>query len=127
MLGYPRFGIQGGGRGAAIPARPESWLAEETGDATRRGTRPRTRAHGLTDSSAGPAAWIAERFRRGRTATATSQSVFTKDRMPEGIAPYRFTGAIGSSFWPYDARVRAEKTFTDLRRWPRRCARSIAR
>ena len=33
------------------------------------------------------------------------ESVFTKDQLLANIALYWFTGAIGSSFWPYYARL----------------------
>ena len=34
------------------------------------------------------------------------ESVFTKDELLANIGLYWFTGAIGSSFWPYYARMR---------------------
>jgi microsomal epoxide hydrolase len=33
------------------------------------------------------------------------ESVFTKDELLANISLYWFTGAIGSSFWPYYARL----------------------
>src|SRR5258708_3998412 len=39
------------------------WLKEETGYQWIQGTKPQTLAYGLTDSPAGLAAWIAEKFR----------------------------------------------------------------
>ncbi|HYL22915.1 MAG TPA: epoxide hydrolase, partial [Burkholderiales bacterium] len=39
------------------------WLKEETGYQAIQGTKPQTLAYGLTDSPAGLAAWIAEKFR----------------------------------------------------------------
>jgi len=39
------------------------WLREETGYQWIQGTRPQTLAYGLTDSPAGLAAWIVEKFR----------------------------------------------------------------
>jgi microsomal epoxide hydrolase len=119
-----------------------SWLKEETGYQWIQGTRPQTLAYGLTDSPAGLAAWIAEKFR------TWSDGGIRRDDMLANIALYWFTGAIGSSFWPYHARMHrpwpipegrtvdvptgyaefpkeilrpprslAERTYTDIRRW----------
>ena len=179
VLGYRRFGAQGGDWGSFItsriaatrperltgihlnmlalrrdakipPATPEEaaylaqladWLKEETGYQWIQGTRPQTLAYGLTDSPAGLAAWIAEKFR------AWSDGGISRDDMLANISLYWFTGAIGSSFWPYYARLHrpwpipeaairvptgyvefpreilrpprslAQKTYADIRRW----------
>ncbi|CAN5664678.1 epoxide hydrolase [soil metagenome] len=81
------------------------WLAEETGYAAQQGTRPQTLAFGLTDSPAGLAAWIIEKFRAWSDCGGDVESVFSKDEMLADISLYWFTGAIGSSFWPYYART----------------------
>src|SRR4051794_9012394 len=94
VLGYPKFGLQGGDWGAFIASRiaatrPElvsglhlnylpvrrdkaddadwqaqlsDWVKERSGYSIIQGTRPQTLAYGLTDSPAGLAAWIAEKF-----------------------------------------------------------------
>ena len=80
------------------------WLHEETGYSTQQGTRPQTLAFGLTDSPAGLAAWISEKMRAWSDCNGDVESVFTKDQMLANISLYWFTGAIGSSFWPYYAR-----------------------
>jgi len=144
VLGYPRFGAQGGDWGAFVTARlgyahakslagihlnmmpiprdpamvaaptPEErryldalalWLKEETGYQWIQGTRPQSLAYGLTDSPAGLAAWIVEKFRAWSDCGGDVESVFTKDEMLANISLYWFTGAIGSSFWPYYARM----------------------
>jgi len=115
------------------------WLREETGYQAIQGTKPQTLAYGLTDSPAGLAAWIAEKFR------TWSDGGISRDDMLANISLYWFTGAIGSSFWPYHARLHrpwpfetvsvptgyaefpkeilrpprslAEKAYTDIRRW----------
>ena len=76
----------------------EHWLKEETGYQAIQGTKPQTLAYGLTDSPAGLAAWIAEKFR------TWSDGGIRRDDMLANISLYWFTGAIGSSFWPYHAR-----------------------
>jgi microsomal epoxide hydrolase len=81
------------------------WLKEETGYQWIQGTRPQTLAFGLTDSPAGLAAWIVEKFRAWSDCADDVESVFTKDEMLADISLYWFTGAIGSSFWPYYARM----------------------
>jgi pimeloyl-ACP methyl ester carboxylesterase len=118
------------------------WLKEETGYQWIQGTKPQTLAYGLTDSPAGLAAWIAEKFRKW------SDSEIRRDDLLANVSLYWFTGAIGSSFWPYYARMHspwpipegttvdvptgyadfpkeilrpprslAARTYTDIRRW----------
>ncbi|HEX9646438.1 MAG TPA: alpha/beta hydrolase, partial [Alphaproteobacteria bacterium] len=81
------------------------FLKEETGYQWIQGTRPQTLAFALTDSPAGLAAWIVEKFRTWSDCGGDLDSVFTKDQLLANIALYWFTGAIGSSFWPYYARM----------------------
>lgn len=146
VLGYDRFGAQGGDWGAAVstqlalahadrmtgihlnflavgrdPAtlnnddpdeakhRDEmaAFMREETGYQAIQGTRPQTLAFGLTDSPAGLAAWIAEKFRAWSDCGCDVETAIDRDRMLANISLYWFTGAIGSSFWPYYARLHA--------------------
>ncbi len=125
----------------------EAWIKDETGYQWIQGTRPQTLAFGLSDSPAGLAAWIVEKFRAWSDCGGDVESVFTKDHLLANISLYWFTGAIGSSFWPYYARMHApwpipdggvqvpmgyaafpreilrpprsmaEKVYTDIRRW----------
>lgn len=144
VLGYRRFGAQGGDWGSFITSRlgyryPERlagihlnmmplrregedfdggdpaqaryraelahWLKEESGYVFIQGTRPQTLAYGLTDSPSGLAAWILEKFRRWSDCGGDVESVFGRDELLANISLYWFTGAIGSSFWPYYARL----------------------
>jgi microsomal epoxide hydrolase len=144
VLGYQRFGAQGGDWGAFVTSRlgyrfaqrtigihlnllavrrdpkmlanptPEEkvflgqlseWLKEETGYQWIQGTRPTTLSFGLTDSPAGLAAWIVEKFRTWTDNTGEPDSAVTLDDMLTNITLYWVTGAIGSSFWPYYARM----------------------
>jgi pimeloyl-ACP methyl ester carboxylesterase len=84
------------------------FLKEETGYQWIQGTRPQTLAFGLTDSPAGLAAWIVEKFRVWSDCGGDVESVFTKDQLLANISLYWFTGAIGSSFWPYYARMHGQ-------------------
>jgi len=123
------------------------FLKEETGYQWIQGTRPHTLGAALTDSPAGLAAWLFEKFQRWTDNRGDPRDALPMDTMLADIALYWFTGAIGSSFWPYYARmhgpwpirdgaVRApcgyaafpreilrpprsvcERAFTDIRRW----------
>jgi microsomal epoxide hydrolase len=81
------------------------WLKEETGYQWIQGTRPQTLSFGLTDSPAGLAAWIVEKFRAWSDCGGDVESVFTRDQLLANISLYWFTGAIGSSFFPYYFRM----------------------
>jgi len=144
VLGYAKFGAQGGDWGAAVSSRlayayadrmigihlnlmiagrdPSAfpnpteeerrylsevaqWTREETGYQWIQGTRPQTLAFGLTDSPAGLAAWIVEKFRAWSDCGGDVERAISRDRMLADISLYWFTGAIGSSFWPYYDRL----------------------
>jgi pimeloyl-ACP methyl ester carboxylesterase len=144
VLGYKKFGAQGGDWGAAVTSRLgyaypgrmigihvnlmmaagrdpaefpnpneeerrylgdlKRWLQEESGYQWIQGTKPQTLAFALTDSPAGLAAWIVEKFRSWSDCNGIIENAIRRDRMLADIALYWFTGAIGSSFWPYYAR-----------------------
>jgi microsomal epoxide hydrolase len=123
------------------------FLKEETGYQWIQGTRPQTLAFGLSDSPAGLAAWILEKFQRWTDCEGDPRRAVPLDTMLANISLYWFTGAIGSSFWPYYARMHgpwpirdgsiqvptgylqfpreilrpprsiAERVYTDIRRW----------
>lgn len=143
VLGYRRFGAQGGDWGAfitsvlgrrypervigvhlnllAIPRNANEAVSteeekryigelkqfqkEDMGYQWIQGTKPQTLAYGLADSPAGLAAWIVEKFRAWSDNDGTPDSAISRDEMLANISLYWFTGAIGSSFWPYYARM----------------------
>jgi len=144
VLGYKRFGAQGGDWGSFIASRlgfafperiigihlnllavrrdqkmvanptPEErvfldqlshFLREETGYQWIQGTKPTTLAFALTDSPAGLAAWLVEKFRTWTDCDGNPENALTRDEMLVGIMLYWVTSAIGSSFWPYYARM----------------------
>jgi microsomal epoxide hydrolase len=145
VLGYRRFGAQGGDWGAGIASRLgavhpdkligihlnylmaasrgvarsddnseaekryleelEHWTREEAGYTSIQGTKPQTLSFALTDSPAGLAAWIVEKFRTWSDCGGEVERAIDRDRMLADISLYWFTGAIGSSFWPYYARA----------------------
>jgi pimeloyl-ACP methyl ester carboxylesterase len=108
VLGYKKFGAQGGEpteEERSYLAELKRWLREETGYQAIQGTKPQTLAFALTDSPAGLAAWIVEKFRSWSDCNGAIENAIPRDRMLADIALYWFTGAIGSSFWPYYARL----------------------
>jgi len=143
VLGYRRFGAQGGDWGAFITSvlgarYPQSltgihvnllalrrdpdfaavtaeevayarelahFLKEETGYQWIQGTKPATLGFGLTDSPAGLAAWIVEKFRSWTDCGGDPERAVSRDEMLADISLYWHTGAITSSFWPYYARM----------------------
>jgi len=82
-----------------------NFLKEETGYQWIQGTRPQTLAFGLTDSPAGLAAWVVEKFFAWTDNRGSPEDAVSRDEMLANISLYWFTGAIGSSFWPYYARM----------------------
>src|SRR5262245_9028955 len=144
VLGYKRFGIQGGDwggfvasvMGLRIPERVAGihlnllavrrdltmgetataaerafldelgqFLKEETGYQWIQGTKPQTLAFGLSDSPAGLAAWIVEKFRTWTDCAGDPENAVSRDEMLANISLYWFSGSIGASFWPYWARM----------------------
>ena len=90
---------------AKFQAELAHWLHEETGYQWIQGTRPQTLAAALTDSPAGLAAWIAEKFHRWTDNDGRIESAVPRERLLANIALYWFTGCIGASFWPYYDRL----------------------
>jgi len=157
VLGYRRFGAQGGDWGAFVAsvlaqrhpelltgihlnllavrrdAGPEgaataeetaffaqlgNFLKEETGYQWIQGTKPQTLAFALTDSPAGLASWIIEKFRTWTDCGGNPENAVGRDEMLANISLYWFTRAIGSAFWPYYARLHSP--------WPIRQGERIA-
>lgn len=98
-------------------AEVAEWAKEETGYIQIQGTRPQTLAYGLSDSPAGLAAWIAEKFQVWSDHDGDFHTAIDRDRMLANISLYWFTGAIGSSFWPYYDRLHGE--------WPIPAGRTV--
>lgn len=86
-------------------AEVRRWAKEETGYIQIQGTRPQTLAYGLTDSPAGLAAWIAEKFHVWTDHAGDFETAVARDHLLANISLYWFTGAISSSFWPYYDRL----------------------
>ena len=103
-------------RDTAMPDNPDDdeqryfeerahWMKEETGYTWIQGTKPQTLAYGLTDSPVGLAAWIVEKFHTWSDHKGDLDGYIGRDAMLTNIMLYWVTGAIGSSFWPYYARM----------------------
>jgi pimeloyl-ACP methyl ester carboxylesterase len=88
-------------------AQLNHFLREETGYQWIQGTKPQTLAFALSDSPVGLAAWIIEKFRAWTDCAGHPENAVSRDEMLANISLYWFTGAIGSSFWPYYARLHA--------------------
>jgi pimeloyl-ACP methyl ester carboxylesterase len=69
-------------------------------------TKPQTLSYGLTDSPAGLAAWMVEKFLGWSDPRSDFLSGALRDRMLANATLYWATGAIGTTFWPYHARHR---------------------
>jgi microsomal epoxide hydrolase len=70
---------------------------DETGYQAIQGTKPQTLAYGLTDSPAGLAGWILEKFRTWSDCGGDVFSRFSRDELLTNITIYWVTGTINSS------------------------------
>ncbi len=93
----------------AYAAELAAFLKDETGYQQIQGTKPDTLAMALADSPAGLAAWIGEKFHTWSDHDGDVWSASPRERGLAEIALYWFTGAIGSSFWPYWTRIHGER------------------
>ena len=74
-----------------------AFRADGTGYQAIQGTRPQTLAYGLTDSPAGLAAWIVEKFRAWSDCGGDIESVFDRDDLLANLTTYWVTGTAGSA------------------------------
>jgi pimeloyl-ACP methyl ester carboxylesterase len=86
-------------------AQLDHWLKEECGYSWIMGTKPQTLAYALSDSPVGLAAWVVEKFHSWSDCNGDLDAHFSRDVLLTNIMLYWVTGAIGSSFWPYYARL----------------------
>jgi pimeloyl-ACP methyl ester carboxylesterase len=82
-----------------------AWLEEQweggNGYSVMQSTRPDTLATGLSDSPAGLAAWIVEKFHAWSDCGGDLESRFTKDQLLNTVMIYWITNSIGTSFRAY--------------------------
>jgi pimeloyl-ACP methyl ester carboxylesterase len=81
----------------------EEWEREEGGYEHLQMTRPVTIGHALTDSPAGLAAYIVEKFRAWSDCGGDVETRFDKDLLLTNVMIYWLTGTIVTSFLPYYA------------------------
>jgi len=86
----------------AYVARAASWEREEGGYAAVQATRPQTLAYGLTDSPAGLAAWIVEKFRAWGDCGGEISACFSRDELLTTATIYWVTGTLNSANRWYD-------------------------
>lgn len=79
----------------------DDWMFREGGYIMIQGTKPQTLSYGLSDSPAGLAAWIVEKFHRWSDCDGELGNCFTHDELLTNIAIYWFTGTIASSIRLY--------------------------
>jgi microsomal epoxide hydrolase len=88
------------------------WRKEETGYQAIQSTRPQTLGYGLTDSPAGLAGWIIEKFRAWSDCGGALERSFTKDRLLDNLSVYWFSGTINSSIRLYHESLGHRQPFT---------------
>jgi microsomal epoxide hydrolase len=88
------------------------WRMEETGYQAIQSTRPQTLGYGLTDSPAGLAGWIIEKFRAWSDCGGDLERSFTKDRLLDNLSVYWLSGTINSSIRLYHESVGHRRPFT---------------
>jgi microsomal epoxide hydrolase len=71
--------------------------AHESGYQAIQGTKPQSLAYGLTDSPAGLAAWIVEKFKTWSDCDGHIEQSYSKDHLLENIMLYWVTGTINSA------------------------------
>jgi microsomal epoxide hydrolase len=81
--------------------RAREVMSTGTGYQAIQSTRPQSLAYGLTDSPAGLAGWILEKFHSWSDCHGDLGSTFTMDRLLENLSIYWFTGTINSSIRLY--------------------------
>ena len=77
------------------------WFDREGGYNHQQATKPQTLAYGLTDSPAGLAGWIIEKFRTWSDCGDNVENVFSRDELLTNISIYWLTGTIASSMRIY--------------------------
>lgn len=80
----------------------------ESGYQEIQSTKPQTLAYGLTDSPAGLAGWIVEKFRTWSDCDADPEASFDRDRLLDNVSVFWLTETINSSmrlYYETDARA----------------------
>lgn len=78
-------------------AQMKVWQQTEGGYNIEQSTKPQTLAYGLTDSPAGFAAWLVEKFRTWTDNDGAIEDAITRDELLTNISLYWFTQTINSA------------------------------
>jgi len=107
----------------------------DAGYAKQQSTRPQTLAYGLTDSPAGQAAWILEKFQAWTDCDGDPETLFSRDELLDNLMVYWVTASAASSarlYWesfgkgrralhrvdiPTGVAVFPKEIVTPVRRW----------
>jgi microsomal epoxide hydrolase len=110
-------------RGEGAPpmtAEEQAWLVRaqehaklESAYQQIQGTKPQTLAYGLTDSPAGLAAWVLEKFHGWTIPRSPEPPPFDRDRLLTNVMLYWLNG-INASTWLYTALVDGDAFFLKL-------------
>jgi microsomal epoxide hydrolase len=103
-----------------LTGEEQAWLAAaqarsrfESGYQQIQGTKPQTLSYGLTDSPAGLAAWILEKFHGWTTPGAATMPPLDRDQLLTNVMLYWLNG-INASTWLYTALVEGDAFFLGL-------------
>lgn len=129
-------------REKALLARARHYLEQGNGYAVQQSSRPQTLGYGLTDSPAGQAAWIFEKFYEWTDCNGDPLTVLTRDELLDNIMLYWLPAAAASSgrlYWesfrkfaagavqvPVCASIFPKDISPPARRWADRRFSSIA-
>jgi pimeloyl-ACP methyl ester carboxylesterase len=125
---------------AAVDAM-QFYEKSDSGYAKQQKTRPQTLGYGLTDSPAGQAAWIYEKFYAWTDNAGTPESALSRDQMLDNIMLYWLPATAASSarlYWqsadsfkanpldiPVGVSVFPKEIFRPSRRWAERSYKNI--
>jgi pimeloyl-ACP methyl ester carboxylesterase len=90
--------------------RMRHFTATGTGYQMIQSTKPQSLAYGLTDSPAGLAGWIVEKFHAWSDCDGDITTAFSMDRLLENLSIYWFTGTINSSMRLYQEAMSSGNT-----------------
>jgi pimeloyl-ACP methyl ester carboxylesterase len=85
----------------------------DSGYSKQQSTRPQTLGYGLTDSPAGQAAWILEKFWAWSDCDGHPENIFTRDELLDNVMLYWVTAAATSSARLYWESFRPERRAAD--------------
>ena len=94
---------------AKMQDRRAFWTDDEQGYSHIQGSKPQTLGYGLTDSPAGLAAWIVEKFRTWSDCDGDVERRFSKDELLTNVTIYWVTETITSSTRLYYEMIHADK------------------